>query len=174
MAKHDMTNMEDSNAGSNDSMAMNMSGSEQDNARVRAIESQLEQMRGQQAQLAQAYQREIDAQKKEDARAHALMEQDPRGHITMMKMEQEHRQLALELPRQLLQKEAQVYQKLQSAQAAAQAKMPETGKMMLEMVAMAPWSQMAPPPPLLRPAGSPWRPSPPWRLTPGTCRCRWP
>jgi hypothetical protein len=84
----------------------------------------------------------MDAQKKEDAKAHGLMEQDPRGHITMMKMEQEHRQLALELPRLLLQKEAQVYQELQSAQAEAQAKMPETGKMMLEMVAMAPWSQI--------------------------------
>lgn len=142
MAKHAMSNMDDSKAGSNSSMAMNMSGSEQDNARVRAIESQLEQMRRQQAQLAQAYQREIETQKKEDARAFALMEQDPRGHIAMMKMEQEHRQLALELPRLLLQKEAQVYQELQSAQAAAQAKMPETGKMMLEMVAMARWSQI--------------------------------
>lgn len=141
-AKHDMTKMEASKAGDHPSMAMNMSGSDQDNARVRAIESQLEQMRGQQAQLAQAYQREMDAQKKEDASAHALMEQDPRGHIAMMKMEQERRQLALELPRLLLQKEAQVYQELQSAQDAAQAKMPETGKMMLEMVAMAPWSQI--------------------------------
>src|SRR5687768_17410435 len=118
MAKHDMTNMDDSNAGSNGSMAMNMSGDDQANARVRAIESQLEQMRRQQVQLAQAYEREMDAQKKEDARAFALMEQDPRGHIAMMKMEQEHRQLALELPRLLLQKEAQVYQELQSAQAA--------------------------------------------------------
>ena len=142
MPKHDMTNMAHSNAGSNDSMAMNMSGSEQDNARVRAIALQLEQMRGQQARLAQAYQREIDAQKKEDARAHTLMEQNPRGHIAMMKMEQEHRQLALELPGLLLQKEAQVYQELQSAQDVAQAKMPETGKMMLEMVAMSRWSQI--------------------------------
>jgi uncharacterized membrane protein len=142
MAKHDMTNMDDSNAGNNDSMAMNMSEPEQGNDGVRAIELQLEQMRAQQRQLEQAYQREVAAQKKEDARARELMESDPRGHIQMMKMEQEHRQLALELPRLLLQREAQVYQELQSAQEAAGAKIPETGKMMGEMVAMARWSQI--------------------------------
>ncbi len=119
-----------------------MSGSDQDNDRVHAIKSQLEQMRMQQAQLAQAYQREKDAQKKEDAKAHALMEQNPRGHIAMMKMEQKHRQLALELPRQLLQHEEHVNQELQSAQATAQASMPETGKMMTEMVGMTRWSQI--------------------------------
>ncbi len=142
MAKHDMTNMDDSNAGNNDSMTMNMSKPEQGNDGVRAIELQLEQMRAQQRQLEQAYQREVAAQKKEDARARELMESDPRGHIQMMKMEQEHRQLALELPRLLLQHEAQVYQELQSAQEAAGAKIPETGKMMGEMVAMARWSQI--------------------------------
>lgn len=142
MAKHDMTNMDDSNAGNNDSMGMNMSEPEQGNDGVRAIELQLEQMRAQQRQLEQAYQREVAAQKKEDARARELMESDPRGHIQMMKMEQEHRQLALELPRLLLQREAQVYQELQSAQEAAGAKIPETGKMMGEMVAMARWSQI--------------------------------
>lgn len=142
MEKHDMTKMGDSNAGTHDSMGMNMSGSAQDNDRVRAIQLQLEQMRVQQAQLAQAYQREKDAQKKEDSKAHALMEQNPRGHVAMMKMEQEHRQLALELPRQLLQHEAHVYQELQSAQEKAQAKMPETGKMMMEMVGMTRWSQI--------------------------------
>lgn len=142
MAKHDMTNMDDSNAGNNDSMAMNMSEPEQGNDDVRALELQLEQMRAQQRQLEQAYQREVAAQKKEDARARELMESDPRGHIQMMKMEQEHRQLSLELPRLLLQREAQVYQELQSAQEAAGAKVPETGKMMGEMVAMARWSQI--------------------------------
>lgn len=142
MAKHDMTNMDDSNAGNNDSMAMNMSEPEQGNDGVRAIELQLEQMRAQQRQLEQAWQREVAAQKKEDARARELMESDPRGHIQMMKMEQEHRQLALELPRLLLQREAQVYQELQRAQEAAGAKVPETGKMMGEMVAMARWSQI--------------------------------
>ena len=142
MPKHDMTKMGDSNAGNHDSMGMNMSGSDKENDRVHVIKLQLEQMRVQQAQLAQAYEREKDAQKKEDAKAHALMEQNPRGHIAMVKMEQEHRQLALELPRQLLQHEAHVYQELQSAQAAAQAKMPETGKMMMEMVGMTRWSQI--------------------------------
>ncbi len=142
MTKHDMSKMDDANSGNHDSMGMNMSGPDQDNDRVHSIELQLEQMRMQQAQLAQAHQREKDAQKKEDAKAHTLMEQDPRAHIVMMKMEQEHRQLALELPRLLLQHEAHIYQELQSAQAAAQAKMPETGKMMMEMVGMTRWSQI--------------------------------
>jgi uncharacterized membrane protein len=142
MQKHDMSKMGDSNSGNHGSMAMDMSGSEKDNDDVLAKESQLEQMRTLQSQLDQAYQHEIAAQKKEDAKAHALMEQNPRGHIAMMKMEQKHRQLALELPRQLLQHEAHVYQELQTAQTAAQAKMPETGKLMMEMVAMARWSQI--------------------------------
>lgn len=142
MAEHDMENMDDSNAVKNDSMTMNMDESVQDTGDVRVKELQLEQMRAQQRQLEQAYQREVAAQKKEDARACELMESDPRGHIQMMKMEQEHRQLALELPRLLLQREAQVYQELQRAQEAAQARMPETGKMMGEMVAMARWSQI--------------------------------
>jgi len=140
MAKHDMANMGASNADKNDSMGMDMSGSDKDNDAVRAKELELEQTRILQRQLDQAYQREIETQKKEDAKAHALMESDPRAHITMMKMEQEHRQLALELPRLLLQHEAHVYQELQTAQVTAQAKMPDTGKMMTEMVAMARWS----------------------------------
>ena len=142
MAKHDMANMGASNADKNDSMGMDMSGSDKDNDAVRAKELELEQTRILQRQLDQAYQREIETQKKEDAKAHALMESDPRAHITMMKMEQEHRQLALELPRLLLQHEAHVYQELQTAQVTAQAKMPDTGKMMTEMVAMARWSQI--------------------------------
>ncbi len=142
MQKHDMSKMGDSNSGNHDSMGMNMSGSDKDNDDVLAKELQLEQMRTLQRQLDQAYQHEIAAQKKEDAKAHALMEKNPRGHIAMMKMEQEHRQLALELPRQLLQHEAHVYQELQNAQAIAQASMPETGKMMMEMVSMSRWSQI--------------------------------
>lgn len=142
MARHDMAKMGDSNAGDGGSMDMGMHESNTGDDEVRAKELQLEQMRAQQTQLEQAYQREAAAQKKEDVKAHALMESDPRGHIAMMKMEQEHRQLALELPRMLLQRAAQVYQELQSAQAAAQAKMPETGAMMGQMVAMARWSQI--------------------------------
>ena len=142
MQKHDMSKMGDSNSGNHGSMAMDMSGSDKDNDDVLAKELQLEQMRILQSQLDQAYQHEIKAQKKEDAQAHALMAQDPRAHIAMMKMEQEHRQLALELPRLLLQHEAYVYQELQTVQTAAQAKMPETGKLMMEMVAMARWSQI--------------------------------
>ena len=69
MPKHDMTKMNDSNAGNHDSMGMNMSGSDKDNDRVFAIDLQLEQMRTMQRQLNQAYQREKDAQKKEDSRA---------------------------------------------------------------------------------------------------------
>ncbi|MEO8355861.1 MAG: vitamin K epoxide reductase family protein [Chloroflexota bacterium] len=142
MAKHDMSKMGESNSSNNGSMAMDMSGSDKDNDDVRAKELELEQIRALQRQLDRAYRHEIEAQKKEDAKAHALMEQDPRAHIAMMKMEQEHRQLALELPRMLLQHEAHVYQELQNAQVAAQAKMPETGKMMGQMVAMARWSQI--------------------------------
>ena len=142
MAKHDMTKMDASNLGNNGSMAMNMSGSDQDDDGVRPLELQLEQMRAQQAQLAQAYKREVAAQKKEDVAANQLMERDPRAHIEMMKMEQEHRQLALELPRMLLQREAQVYQALQSGQEAAQARTPDAGTMMGQMVAMARWSQI--------------------------------
>ena len=142
MARHDMAKMGDSNAGDGGSMDMGMHESNTGDDGVVAKELQLEQMRSQQTQLEQAYQREVAAQKKEDAKARALMESDPSGHIAMMKMEQEHRQLALELPRMLLQREAQVYQELQSAQAAAQVKMPETGAMMGQMVAMARWSQI--------------------------------
>jgi uncharacterized membrane protein len=142
MQKHDMSKMGDSNSGNHDSKGMNMSGSDKDNDDVLAKELQLEQMRTLQRQLDQAYQHEIAAQKKEDVKAHALMKSDPRGHIAMMKMEQEHRQLALELPRMLLLHEAHVYRELQDAQVAAQAKMPETGEMMGQMVAMARWSQI--------------------------------
>ena len=123
-------------------MNMGMNEPNERDDEVHAKELQLEQMRAQQTQLEQAYQREVTAQKKEDALAHELMERDPRGHIEMMKMEQEHRQLALELPRMLLQREAQVYQELQSAQEAANAKTPDAGKMMGQMVAMARWSQI--------------------------------
>ena len=149
--KHDMSSMEDSKpdtAGVMDMSEMSkhdmskMAGSEPANDEVRAKKLQLEEMRELQAQLGQAYEREVATQKKEDARARELMEKDPRAHVEMMKMEQEHRQLALELPRMLLQHEAQVYQELQSAQKTAQSKMPETGKLMGEMVAMARWSQI--------------------------------
>ena len=151
MAKHDMAKIADSKTGAADAMdrpepaghdMSRMAGSKEANAEVRAKELQLEQMRELQAQLEKAYEREVAAQKKEDAMARELMEKDPRAHVEMMKMEQEHRQLALELPGLLLQHEAQVYQELQSAQAAAQARMPETGKMMGEMIGMARWSQI--------------------------------
>jgi uncharacterized membrane protein len=139
--------MNDSNTGTDGSMAMNsmamdMGESDQEDDGVRAIELQLEQMRTQQAQLTQAYQREVAAQKKEDARARDLMAQDPRGHIEMMKMEQEHRQLTLELPRLLLQREAQVYQELQRAQKEALARLSDASTMMGQMVGMARWSQI--------------------------------
>jgi uncharacterized membrane protein len=109
---------------------------------VRAWERRLEHMRALQTQLDQASQREVAAQKKADARALEMMARDPRGHIQMMKMEQEDLQLALELPRTLLQREAQVYSQLQNAQQAALARMPDAGRMMGQMVAMARWSQI--------------------------------
>ncbi|MEP6895033.1 MAG: vitamin K epoxide reductase family protein, partial [Chloroflexota bacterium] len=150
-SKHDMSNMEGSKTGAEGAMNMSgsskhamseMAGSEPANDEVRAKKLQLEKMRELQAQLGRAYEREVATQKKEDARARELMEKDPHAHVEMMKMEQKHRELALELPRMLLQHEAQVYQELQSAQKTAQSKMPETGKMMMEMVGMARWSQI--------------------------------
>lgn len=148
---HDMSKMSGSNANAAGVMDMSepskhgmsaMAGSEPASDEVRAKKLQLEKMRQLQAQLAQAYEREVIAQKKEEARARELMEKDPAAHVEMMKMEQEHRRLALELPRLLLQHEAQVYRELQSAQAAASARMPETGQLMMQMVTMSHWSQI--------------------------------
>jgi uncharacterized membrane protein len=109
---------------------------------VRSKEMQLERMRVLQAKLASAWEHEICRQKAEDAKAQELMERDPSGHIEMMKMEQEHRQLALELPGMVLKSEAQVYEELQQAQKAAAARQPEAGKMMGEMIPMERWSQL--------------------------------
>ena len=142
MAKHDMAKMGKPKLSGNSAMTMRMPAPPEQGDNVGAKERQLEEMRAQQTQLEQAHQREVAAQKKEDALAHELMERDPRGHIAMMKMEQEHRQLALELPRMLLEREAHVYQELQSAQEAAKAGTPDAVTMMGQMVAMARWSQI--------------------------------
>jgi SPW repeat len=120
-------------------MKMNKSNSGDE---VRGWEQRLEHMRALQTLLAQAYQREVAAQKESDARALEMMGRDPRGHIQMMKMEQEHVQLALELPRTLLKGEAQVYYELQSAEETTLARTPDAGRMMAHMVAMARWSQI--------------------------------
>jgi len=142
--EHENMDMGDASVESHGSMDMGMNESKPTawEAESHAKERQLEQLRAQQTQLAQAYEREVAAQKKEDALAHELMERDPRGHIEMMKMEQTHRQLALELPRMLLHYEANVYQELQNALAAALARLPDASKMMGQMVAMARWSQI--------------------------------
>jgi len=122
---------------------MNMQMDESDTSdEVRAREQQLDQMRALQTQLAQAYRREVATQKEADAQAHELMASDPRGHVQMMKMEQEHRQLALDLPRTLLQGEAQVFWALQVAETAALARLSDAGEMMGQMVGMARWSQI--------------------------------
>lgn len=112
------------------------------NDAVRSKESQLQRMRELQAKLGSAWEQEVAAQKEKDAKAMELMEEDPSGHIEMMKMEQEHRQLALELPRVLLEREAEVYEELQQAQKTAAAKQPETSKMMGKMIPMERWSQV--------------------------------
>ena len=140
--KHDMAKMDDSTANGNGSMTMDMGQSDEDVDEVGDKAEHLERLRVWQAHLEQAYQREVAAQKKEDAKAQKLMESDPRGHVEMMKMEQEHRQLALELPRALLQREAEVHQELLQAQAVVSAKLPATGTMMGQMVTMARWSQI--------------------------------
>jgi hypothetical protein len=95
---------------------------------VRSKEMQLEHMRMLQAKLASAWEHEISRQKAEDAKAQELMERDPSGHIEMMKMEQEHRELALDLPGMLLKREAEVYEELQQAQKAAAARSPRPVK----------------------------------------------
>ena len=112
------------------------------NDAVRSKESQLQRMRELQAKLGSAWEQEVAAQKEKDAKAMELMEEDPSGHIEMMRMEQEHRQLALELPRVLLEREAEVYEELQQAQKTAAAKQPETSKMMGKMIPMERWSQV--------------------------------
>ncbi len=123
-------------------MNMNMNSSNGHLDEVQEKELQLEQMRTQQTQLKQAYDREISAQKKEDATALALMQREPGKHVEMMKMEQVHREAALELPRLLLHREAKVYQEMQQAQAAASAKEPDSGATMGKMIAMTRWSQI--------------------------------
>jgi len=138
--QHDMSKMDDSNA--HGSMTMDMGHSDEHSDEVDIKEAHLERLRARQAQLQQAYQREVEAQKKEDVKAQQLMESEPRGHVEMMKMAQEHRELALELPRILLRHEAQVYQEMQNAQERARARTPDASKMMWQMVAMAHWSQI--------------------------------
>lgn len=109
---------------------------------VHSKESQLQRMRELQSRLAKEWKREIAEQKEKDAKAFELMERDPSGHVEMMKEEQEHRKLGVELPRKLLEHEAKVYEELQQAQKAAAAKQPETSKMMGKMVQMERWSQV--------------------------------
>jgi len=142
LPEHGTMDMSATDMESHSSMDMGMDKPDAYEAEVHAREVQLERLRAQQTELAQAYEREIAAQKEEDALAHELMDRDPRGHVAMMKMEQKHRQLALELPRMLLKYEAQVYQKLQDALARALARLPDASKMMGQMVAMARWSQI--------------------------------
>ncbi|MEP7291103.1 MAG: NAD-dependent epimerase/dehydratase family protein, partial [Chloroflexota bacterium] len=163
--KHDMSKMGGSNG--NGSMTMDMGQSDEDDNEVRDKAEHLERLRVWQAQLEQAYQREVTAQKKEDVKAQKLMESDPRGHVEMMKMEQEHRQLTLELPRALLQREAEVHQELLQAQAVVSARMPDTGIMMGQMVTMARWSQI----PLL--ALGAWLIVSPFMLDYGSVPLRW-
>lgn len=134
--------MDNETADRADSMNMDMSGSDECRDVVRGKESQLEQLRALQANLESAWEREVAAQKEKDTKARELMGHDPGGHIEMMKMEQEHRQLALELPYMLLEREAEVYQELLQSQEAAAAKEPEVGKMMGQMIPMAKWSQI--------------------------------
>ena len=121
---------------------MVMSQPDEAETELRAREAELERLRALQARLERAYEREVAVQREEDALAHRLMESDPRRHVEVMKMKQKHRQLALELPRILLEYEAQVYQALQKAWQAASARWPDTSTMMANMVSMARWSQI--------------------------------
>ncbi|GBE18668.1 UDP-glucose 4-epimerase [archaeon BMS3Abin16] len=141
MAMHSMQGMMDMSGSGADHM-MHMGGSHEDGGEESSEEEELEELRKMQAKLDLAYQREIAAQKKEDAKAHELMDTDPKEHIKMMRMEQIHRQLALTLPRILLEHEQKIYQKLLSAKKAASAKLPDTAAMMGQMVGMARWTQI--------------------------------
>ncbi len=107
---------------------------------VRSKQSKLQRMRELQSKLARAWEREISEQKEQDAKARKLIEDDPSGHVEMIKPEQEHRKLAVELPRMLLKREAEVYEEMQQAQKAAAARQPETSKMMGKMISMEKWS----------------------------------
>ena len=141
--KHDMSNMASATANAAGAMDMpNMAGSEPADDEARTKKLQLEQMRQLQATLAQAYEHEVSTQRKYDAEASELMERDPHAHVVMMKIEQEHRQLALELPRILLQREGELYQELVHEQEMTGANMPDTGAMMGKMVTMSRWSQV--------------------------------
>ena len=141
--KHDMSNMASATANAAGAMDMpNMAGSEPADDEARTKKLQLEQMRQLQAKLAQAYEHEVSTQRKHDAEASELMERDPHAHVVMMKIEQEHRQLALELPRILLQREGALYQELVHEQEMTGANMPDTGAMMGKMVTMSRWSQV--------------------------------
>jgi hypothetical protein len=126
-----MEGMDDDHSNNNESMN-----------KVRTKESELQRMRELQAELGRAWEHEIAEQKEKDAKAHELMEHDPSGHIEMMKMEQEHRKLALELPKMLLNREAEVYGELLQAQKEVAAKQPETSKMMGKMISMERWAQV--------------------------------
>ncbi len=123
-------------------MNESMNGSGERAGAVLEKESELQRLRALQAEIETAYEREIATQKKEDVKAKELMESNPRGHVQMMKMEQEHRQSAIELPRLLLRREAQVYEEMQSAQEVASAGEPDSSAMMGKMIGMARWSQI--------------------------------
>ena len=109
----------------------------------RPAEELLEKMRAEQSLLAQVREREVRAQRQDDQQAHALMERDPQAHVEFMRMEQQHRWQILELPRQLLRREAAVYQDIERAQPAEKAKpMAEPGAMMAGMMAQMHWTHI--------------------------------
>jgi len=80
---------------------------------VRPKQEQLHQMRLLQATLRPVFEREVNEQRAHDAEAQRLMETDPKGHIEMMRMPQEHKALIREIPTQLLRREAALYQDIE-------------------------------------------------------------
>lgn len=111
---------------------------------LRAREEQLRQLRVVQAALWPAFEQELQELRTHDAEAQRLMETDPAGHIEMMRMPQEHKALIRELPRAVLQREAELYTEIARAREAELARMrPEPGVVMAGHVQMERWTQAA-------------------------------
>jgi uncharacterized membrane protein len=102
----------------------------------------LEKQRAQQALLEQVGEREMAGQREHDAHAQHLMETDPAGHIEMMRPMQEAMALVRDLPEDLLEREAALYQEI-AARDAEQLIEPLPVPLMTDMVLMEKWAHIA-------------------------------
>ena len=105
---------------------------------------QLQQLRLLQATLKPALEAELASQRKHDVEVQRLMKTDPKGHIEMMRMPQEHAALVRNVPAQILREEAKLYTSLAPALEADRAKSrPEPGVVMAGHIGMERWTQAA-------------------------------